>query len=72
MNLIYAEIIEVFSEGGMRLGKVRVGGAMKKIVLDLLTDVRSGEKVLVCDGVALSKVVECTEVEVNDVPGNPR
>ena len=38
MNLLYAEIIKVFSEHGMQMGIVRVGGARKKIALDLLTN----------------------------------
>lgn len=29
MNLVYGEIVEVFSEEGMRMGKIR-GGAVKK------------------------------------------
>ena len=38
MNLLYAEIVEVLSEQGMQMGMVRVGGARKKIALDLLTN----------------------------------
>jgi hydrogenase maturation factor len=74
MNLIYAEVKEVFSEGGMRMGKVRIGGAMKRIYLDLLTDVQGGDTILLCDGVALSKVEECTQIrkQANDVSGNTR
>jgi hydrogenase maturation factor len=74
MNLIYGEVIEVFSDNAMRMGKVKLGGAMKKICLDLLADidVRSGDTILVCDGVALSKVDDGSEVEENDVSGNTR
>ena len=56
MNLVYGEIAEIFSADGQRLGKVRVGGAAKIISLDLLTDPQPGDKVLVCEGVALGKV----------------
>jgi len=35
-----------------------VGGAVKKIPLELLTDVARGDRVLICDGVAISKVDE--------------
>ena len=70
MNLIYGEIIEVFSDGALRMGKVRLGGAMKRICLDLLSDVRSGDRVLVCDGMALAKVDDRSDMEENDVSGN--
>jgi len=58
MNLIYGEVIEILTEDGMRFGKVRVGGAVQKIPLELLTDVARGDRVLICDGVAISKVDE--------------
>ncbi|HEX4140946.1 MAG TPA: HypC/HybG/HupF family hydrogenase formation chaperone [Candidatus Methylacidiphilales bacterium] len=58
MNLVYGVIAEVRSGRGQRLGKVRVGGAAKIISLDLLTDPAPGDKVLVCEGVALAKVEE--------------
>lgn len=72
MILIYGEIIEVFSDGALRMGKVRSGGAIKKICLDLLTEVRRGDRVLVCDGVALSKVDDQSKMEKNDVSGDTR
>ena len=74
MNLIYAEVMEVFFEGAMRMGKVRSGGAIKRICLDLLAEVeiRSGDKVLVCDGVALSKVDDGSKMEETDVSGDTR
>jgi len=58
MNLIYGEVIEILTEDGMKFGKIRVGGAVKKIPLELLTDVARGDRVLICDGVAISKVDE--------------
>jgi len=39
----------------MRFGNVTVSGAMKKVPLDLIQDVREGDKVLLCDGVAIAK-----------------
>ena len=56
MNLVYGEIAEILPERGPRLGKVRFGGATKLISLDLLTDPTPGDKVLVCEGIALGKV----------------
>lgn len=56
MNLLYGEIIDVAWEEGLLMGRVRVGGALKKISLDLLTDPLPGDNVLVCEGVALGRV----------------
>ena len=58
MNLVYGVIAEIRSERGQRLGKVRVGGVLKLVSLDLLTDPTPGAKVLICEGVALAKVEE--------------
>jgi hydrogenase maturation factor len=73
MNLLYAEIVEVFSEHGMRMGMIRVGGARKKIALDLLANPRCGDTVLLCDGVAIGRVEGGgRQTETNHVPGNTR
>jgi hydrogenase maturation factor len=63
MNLIYAEVVEIFTEDGMRMGRLKVGGAIKKVPLELLTDAERGDTVLLCDGVAISKVREMTKPE---------
>ena len=55
MNLIYGEIVDVEVEDGMRFGNVTVSGAMKKVSLDLVQDVTKGDKVLLCDSVAIAK-----------------
>lgn len=55
MNLVYAEIVGIEVENGMRFGNVTVSGAMKKVPLDLLQDAMRGDKVLLCDGVAIAK-----------------
>jgi len=70
MNLIYGEVVEIFMEDGMRFGKIRVAGALKKIPLELLTNVERGDSILVCDGVEISKV-SAASMETNDVPRNP-
>jgi hydrogenase maturation factor len=72
MNLVYGEIAEIFLQDGMRVGKVRVARALKNISLELLTDVQPGDKVLLCDGVAIGKVSSSANREVKDVPGDPR
>ena len=58
MNLVYGEIVDLKVEEGMQMGCVRVSGALKKVPLDLLQDVQHGDKVLMCDGVAIAKVAD--------------
>ena len=55
MNLLYGQIVELASEDGMRVGKVQVAGAFKKVSLEFLGQAQIGDRVLVCDGIALSK-----------------
>lgn len=55
MNLLYGQIVDMFSEDGMWFGKIRVGGAIKKVSLELLGEPQIGDRVLVCDGIAISK-----------------
>jgi hydrogenase maturation factor len=55
MNLLYGQIVEIASEEGMRMGKIRVAAAFKKVSLELLREAQIGDRVLVCDGIALSK-----------------
>jgi hydrogenase maturation factor len=71
MNLLYGQIVEAFPEDGMLAGKIRVGGALKKVSLDLLVEPRIGDRVLVCDGVAISKVESQRTTKINYVSGNP-
>jgi hydrogenase maturation factor len=70
MNLVYGEIVDVFSDDGLPGAKVRVGAALKRISTALLVSVSPGDTVLVCDGVAIGKV-ENTRKD-SDVPGNSR
>lgn len=63
MNLVYGEVIEILEENGMRTGRIRIAGALQKVPLELLTNVHCGDTVLVCDGVAISKVNEMTKLE---------
>jgi hydrogenase maturation factor len=58
MHLHYGEIVDVLEEEGVPIGKLRVGRSVKKVPIGLLTDPQPGDRVLVCDGVAISKVEE--------------
>jgi hydrogenase maturation factor len=55
MNLVYGEIVDLGDEDGMQVGSIRVSGALKKVPLDLIADARRGDKVLLCDGVAIAR-----------------
>ena len=70
MNLIYADVMEVFCEGGMRMGKIRIGGALKNVPLDLLADAERGDRILVCEGVAIARVEPSANSEPNYVFGH--
>ncbi len=72
MNLLYGDIVEVFSQDEMRMGKIRVAGTMKNIPLELLADAQPGDRVLVCDGVAISRVSTPSRTETGNVPGDSR
>ena len=70
MNLVYGEIVAVSREGEMRMGKIRVGGAMKNVLLDLVTGAEIGDSILLCDGVAIAMVEKNRETEKNYVSGD--
>jgi len=72
VNLVYGEILSVFSGPEPRLGKIRVGKAIKKNSVDLLTDPQPGDKVLICEGVAIGKVDESVAKETTYVPSHTR
>jgi hydrogenase maturation factor len=56
MNLIYAQVVEVYPEAGEPMGKVNVWGVLRAVPLRLVPEARPGDTVLVCDGVAIGKV----------------
>jgi hydrogenase maturation factor len=62
MNLIYGEIVDLVRKDKMNMARVRVGGAIQRVAIDLLSDVQRGDQVLICDGVAIGKVEEVTNV----------
>ena len=68
MNLVFGEVVKLYDESGMRMGKVRVHGAVGNVSLELLAAIEPGDVVLVCDGIALSKLQNTTEK--NCVSGN--
>ena len=72
MTLVYGEIVDFIMEGGIKMGTVRVAGALKNVPLDLLTNPRCGDKVLLCDGVAIGKVTDAVAANENHVSRDSR
>jgi hydrogenase maturation factor len=70
MNLVYGEIVGESLEGEMRVGKIRVGGALKNVFLDLVAAAEIGDSILLCDGVAIATVEKTTKTEKNYVSGD--
>ncbi|MCO5045641.1 MAG: HypC/HybG/HupF family hydrogenase formation chaperone [Verrucomicrobia bacterium] len=66
MNLLYGTITEIFEENDMRMARIRVAGAQTVVALDLVPDASVGERILVCNGVAIERVKEA----LGHVPGN--
>ena len=70
MNLIYADLREVFSKDGMRMGKICLGGALRNVPLDLLPDAECGDRLLLCEGVAIARVESVNSSEPGYVSGH--
>jgi hypothetical protein len=70
MNLVFGEVMKLYDEGGIRMGKIRVRAAIRGAALDLLEEIGPGDIVLLCDGIAVGKLQ--TETETNCVSGNSR
>jgi hydrogenase maturation factor len=68
MNLVYGQVVEVFFEDGILMGKICARGAIKDAPLGLLASVAPGDWVLLCDGVAIGN----SKTEINCVSGNSR
>jgi hydrogenase maturation factor len=60
MNLIYGEVVALNERDPMKMARIKIGGAIKEVSIGLLTGVRIGDTVLLCDGVAIARVDEQT------------
>ena len=56
MNLLRGEIVEVYSDGGMTMAKVRISGAYTRVPLMSLPSARVGDQVLVESGVGIALI----------------
>ena len=70
MNLVYGEIVELLNEDEMRAARVRVAGAIQQVPLELVADAQCGDKVLICDGVAIGRVSDDVSAEQDYVSGD--
>jgi hydrogenase maturation factor len=55
MNILSGTIVEIYEEGGMRMGKIKVGAAFVRVPISLV-DAEVGDTVLIESGVAIAKV----------------
>ena len=60
MNLIYGEVVGLNKRDSMKMARIKIAGAIKEVSIGLLTGVRIGDRVLLCDGVAIARVDEQT------------
>jgi hydrogenase maturation factor len=65
MNLIYGEVVSLNERDPMKMARIKIGGAIKEVSIGLLTGVRIGDRVLLCDGVAIARVDEQTSDHVS-------
>ncbi len=56
MHFVTGELVEIYEEDGLRMGKLRVAGTITRVVLTLLPEAQAGDVVLVHAGVAISQV----------------
>ena len=60
MNLVYGEVVSVDERDPTKMARIKIAGAIKEVSIGLLTGVRIGDRVLLCDGVAIARVDEQT------------
>ena len=65
MNLIYGEVVGLNERDSMKMARIKIAGAIKEVSIGLLTGVRIGDRVLLCDGVAIARVDEQTSNHVS-------
>ena len=65
MNLIYGEVVGFNERDPMKMARIEITGAITEASIGLLTGVRIGDRVLLCDGVAIARVDEETSDNVS-------
>jgi hydrogenase maturation factor len=64
-NLIYGEVVGLNERDPMKMARIKIAGAIKEVSIGLLTGVRIGDRVLLCDGVAIARMDEQTSDHVS-------
>ncbi len=64
MSLISGEIVQVYAERDVRMGKVKVGGAYVHVPLSLVEPSVVGDTVLIESGVAIAKLTDQSTKEI--------
>jgi hydrogenase maturation factor len=72
MKLVYGEVVDLLNENDMKVARVRIAGAFRKVPVHLISDVQCGDRILLCDGVAIGKVYAETRVGEDHVPRDSR
>jgi hydrogenase maturation factor len=72
MKLVYGEVVDLLNENDMKVARVRIAGAFRNVPVDLISDVQCGDKILLCDGVAIGKMYAENRVKEGHVPGDSR
>jgi hydrogenase maturation factor len=57
MQLVTGTLVEIGEEDGLHVGRMRVDGALTRVVLTLVPEARVGDGLLAHAGVALSRLV---------------
>jgi hydrogenase maturation factor len=65
MNLIYGEVVGLNERDPIKMARIKITGAITEASIGLLTGVRIGDRVLLCDGVAIARVDEETSDNVS-------
>ena len=65
MNLIYGEVVGLSERDPMKMARIKIAGGIEEVSIGLLTGVRIGDRVLLCDGVAIARVDEETSDHVS-------
>ena len=71
-NLIYGEVVSLNERDPMKMARIKIAGAIKEVSIGLLTGVRIGDRVLLCDGVAIGKVTDAAAANENHVSRDSR
>lgn len=61
---MYGDIVSVYTVDGIPFGSITVRSALVQIPLQLIRDPKSGDRVLIVDGMAIEKVTPESERKI--------